>query len=353
VTNKAPTRFAAGLLGWYDRHGRKDLPWKSRDPYRVWVSEIMLQQTRVETVIPYYQRFLRRFPDVRALARAPLDEVLHEWTGLGYYARARHLHMSAQIIMKRHGGDFPRLIQEVSALPGIGRSTAGAIRALAFGQRHAILDGNVTRVLARYYGVLEPPARVEERLWRLAARNTPPRRVAAYTQAIMDLGALICRRTPDCPLCPLKARCIARRRGLIADIPARSARQARSRKAVQMVMLRHNDAVLLERRPPAGIWGGLWSLPECADVENIADFMARRYGLKVTAQSPWSALNRSFTHFDLRITPVPARLLGTAQAMEDAGTVWYKLREPQARGGAVLGLAAPVKLLLEQLRDIS
>jgi A/G-specific adenine glycosylase len=346
VTSKAFTAFAARLLDWYDRHGRKDLPWKSHDPYRVWVSEIMLQQTQVETVIPYYRRFLRRFPDVRALARAPQDDVLRLWAGLGYYARARNLHRAAKLIVERHGGRFPERREDALALPGIGRSTAGAILALAFGERHAILDGNVRRVLARYYGISEPPAQVEDRLWRLAMRNTPARRAADYTQAIMDLGATVCRRAPDCARCPVAARCGARRRGSTAAIPARATRPARARKAVQMVMLRDGDAVLLERRPPAGIWGGLWSLPECPDREPVTDFMARRYGLSVVALPPWPALARSFTHFELSITPVPARLLGTTDAVADSQTVWYKLDRPGARG-----LAAPVKLLLDQLRD--
>ena len=306
----------------------------------------MLQQTQVETVIPYYRRFTRRFSGVRALARTPLDEVMQLWSGLGYYARARNLHRAARLIVERHDGRFPDTVDNLTALPGIGRSTAGAILALAFGQRQPILDGNVKRVLMRYYGMLEPAADAEERLWRLALRNTPTHRVADYTQAIMDLGATTCQRVPDCPACPVARNCVARRRGLTAVIPVRATRRPRPRRAVQMVLLRHQGAVLLEHRPPSGVWGGLWSPPECPERDSVTDFMARRYGLAVAAEVPWPVLERSFTHFDLCITPVPARLLGPTHAVADSGTVWYKLDHPEARG-----LAAPVKHLLQRLRD--
>ncbi len=339
-------RIHRRLLAWYDRHGRHDLPWqKSRDPYRVWVSEIMLQQTQVATVIPYYARFLKRFPDVRSLARARIDSVLHHWTGLGYYARARHLHAAARVIVHEHGGRFPRTIEAVAALPGIGRSTAGAILAFAFGQRHAILDGNVRRVLARYHALATPPASAAEELWQLAEHHTPRQRVADYTQAIMDLGATVCRRRPDCPGCPLRRGCAAHRAGNPADYPQTPARRATPVRKVNMLLL--HDArgrVLLVRRPPTGVWGGLWSLPESTGA-NARAWCRDTFGLDIRTQKPWPVLRHAFSHFRLDITPIPARVTGTcAVAMENGETVWYNPVRP-----AKLGLAAPVKQLLEQL----
>ena len=255
------------LLTWYDRHGRKTLPWKRvRDPYRIWVSEIMLQQTQVTTVIPYFERFMARFPNVKTLARANSNDVLHLWTGLGYYARARNLHKAAKLTVQQHRGIFPRAFDAVTDLPGIGRSTAGAILALAYGQRHAILDGNVKRVLARYHAIGTPVNKreTEEQLWRLAARHTPRTRVAAYTQAIMDLGATLCTRTkPDCARCPLRVTCRAYRLGAPQNFPMRRARPLAPVKSVSMLMIRDaRQRVLLQRRPPVGIWGGLWGFPE-------------------------------------------------------------------------------------------
>ena len=260
--------IAAALIAWQAGGGRHDLPWQhDRSPYRVWVSEIMLQQTQVAAVIPYYERFMRRFPDVRALAQAPVDEVLHLWSGLGYYARARNLHRAAQQVCEQHGGQFPRDFADVAALPGIGRSTAGAILALACAQRHAILDGNVRRVLARYFGVDgRRDAALEKRLWELSERCTPAAHVADYTQAIMDLGATLCvRHRPRCVQCPLEARCAARRSGRQHALPApRRPLRRTARRVFMVVALDPRDAVLLERRPESGVWGGLWCLPEFA-----------------------------------------------------------------------------------------
>ena len=212
------------MIAWFAQHGRKDLPWQQDPtPYRVWVSEIMLQQTQVRTVIPYYQRFMQAFPDLRALAAAPLDQVLHHWSGLGYYARARNLHRAAQRIRDDHAGRFPEDIEVVMRLPGIGRSTAGAVLSLACGQRHAILDGNVKRVLARFHAVEGWPGKtaVLEQLWALAEAATPQRDVAAYNQAMMDLGATLCRRgTPECPSCPLQSDCRACKLGRQSEFPA-------------------------------------------------------------------------------------------------------------------------------------
>jgi A/G-specific adenine glycosylase len=337
------------LLAWYDRHGRKTLPWKrKRDAYRIWVSEIMLQQTQVATVIPYFERFIARFPDVRSLARAKPDEVLHLWTGLGYYARARNLHKAAQRIVKERGGKFPRDFEAVADLPGIGRSTAGAILALAFDQRHPILDGNVKRVLARYHAVDTPLNKrdTEERLWQFAEKHTPRTRVADYTQAVMDLGATVCTRTrQQCALCPLRKTCRAFQLGTPQDFPVRTAARKTPVRATRMLMIR--DAlgrVLLTRRPPVGLWGGLWGFPECTN-GNARQWCRKTMGINIQTESPWPTLRHSFSHFHLDITPIPARLVGgTDQAMENAETVWYNVRRPDRRG-----LSAPVKRLLEQL----
>ena len=340
------------LLAWYDRHGRKALPWKRRrDAYRIWVSEIMLQQTQVATVIPYFERFIVRFPDVRSLARAKLDEVLHLWTGLGYYARARNLHKAAQRIVKEHGGKFPRAFEAVADLPGIGRSTAGAILTLAFDQRHPILDGNVKRVLARYHAIDLPLTKsdTQERLWQLAEKHTPRSRVADYTQAIMDLGATLCTRTkPQCPACPLRSDCRGHRSGTPQNFPVRTARRRVPIKATQMLMIRDaRGRVLLARRPPVGLWGGLWGFPECAN-GNTRHWCRQSLGLDIQTESPWPTLRHSFSHFHLDITPIPARLVGgTGRPMENAETVWYNVRRPDRRG-----FSAPVKHLLEQLRTM-
>jgi A/G-specific adenine glycosylase len=338
------------LLAWYDHHGRKTLPWKRRrNPYRIWVSEIMLQQTQVATVIPYFKRFIAQFPNVRSLARADLDEVLHLWTGLGYYARARNLRKAAQSIVKQHAGAFPRNLDAAMELPGVGRSTAAAILALAFDSRHPILDGNVKRVLARCHAIDTPlnNRETEERLWQLAEKHTPRTRVADYTQAIMDLGATVCTRAkPDCAACPLRKTCRAFQLGSPQDFPVRSARKKTPVRATRMLMIRDaRGRVLLQRRPPAGLWGGLWGFPECTN-GNAQQWCRKTLGIDIQTESPWPALRHCFSHFHLDITPIPARLVGgTDQAMENAETVWYNVRRPDRRG-----FSAPVKHLLQQLR---
>jgi len=340
--------IAARLIAWQARAGRHDLPWQhARSAYRVWISEIMLQQTQVATVIPYFERFMARFPDVRALADAAIDEVLHLWTGLGYYARARNLHRAAQLIRDQYG-EFPRELDAAMSLPGIGRSTAGAILALANGSRHAILDGNVKRVLSRHYaidGAADDNATLA-RLWKLAEEETPSDDVARYTQAIMDLGATLCTRSkPRCADCPIAADCRARLEQRTGELPAaRRRRAARRQKHAVMLVARHASAVLLVQRPPSGIWGGLWCLPEFTDREAAADFAVRQLSRAKLASAALPEIEHSFTHFDLVITPIEARCQGVREVNE-RGELWYDLAQP-----ARVGLPAPIKTLLETLR---
>jgi A/G-specific adenine glycosylase len=349
--------IAARLLAWHATAGRHDLPWqRDRSAYRVWVSEVMLQQTQVSTVIPYFDRFMRRFPDVRSLADAPDDEVLHLWTGLGYYARARNLLRAARAVRDAHAGEFPRTIEAVVELPGIGRSTAGAILALSDDQRHPILDGNVKRVLARYYAIDGAPdeAATIGTLWELADANTPATGVATYTQAIMDLGATVCTRArPRCAECPLEADCLAHHSGRESLLPAPKRRRADRRlKHAVMVVARREEKVLLVQRPPSGIWGGLWCLPEFDDRESAAAFVSDELGV-LDATSSLPDIQHSFTHFDLVITPIVARcrdaefVRSRASArVREAATLWYDLTQPER-----VGLPAPIQKLLGTLQD--
>jgi A/G-specific adenine glycosylase len=346
VPAKLP-KIASRLLAWHVKAGRHDLPWqRDRNAYRVWVSEVMLQQTQVGTVIPYFERFMRRFPDVLALADAPDDEVLHLWTGLGYYARARNLLRAARVVRDAYGGEFPRTIEAVVELPGIGRSTAGAILALSDDQRHPILDGNVKRMLARYYAIEGAPddAATIAGLWEVAESNTPAKGVATYTQAIMDLGATVCTRgQPRCGACPLERDCLAHRSGRETAFPAPKARRAeRKQKHAVMVVAKRAGKVLLVQRPPSGIWGGLWCLPEFGDRESAAAFVTHELGV-VGATHSLPDIEHSFTHFDLVITPIVARCRGVSSVRDD-GTLWYDLEEP-----ARVGLPAPIQKLLGRL----
>jgi A/G-specific adenine glycosylase len=339
---------AAALIAWHARHGRHELPWqRERTPYRVWVSEIMLQQTQVATVIDYYERFMQRFPDVRALAAAPRDEVLHLWSGLGYYSRARNLHRAAQRIVGEFGGQLPGDLAMLAELPGIGRSTAAAILALSTGAPHAILDGNVRRVLARYFGVEGPPneRRVERALWVLAERCTPTADVATYTQAIMDLGATLCtRRNPLCVHCPLSAGCVARIQGRQLELPAPRRRTTRRRRQVVMLLAQREDGeVLLCRRPEAGIWGGLWVPPEFDDVEGARSWCHRHFPEALFESVPLPTVEHAFTHFDLSITPWPVRCRVGA-VMEAPDLLWYNTRAPVR-----IGVPAPIATLLATL----
>ena len=342
------TAFAKSITAWQQVHGRHGLPWQGRrDPYRIWVSEIMLQQTQVATVIPYYQRFLQRFPDIPTLAAAPLDEVLRLWAGLGYYSRARNLHRAAQAVMQEHGGRFPSSFDEVAALPGIGRSTAGAILVFSRGARHPILDGNVKRVLARLCGIPGYPGdrEVADRLWRQAERLMPDRRVASYSQGLMDLGAGICTRSrPHCEACPWAAHCVARKRGLIGKLPGRKPRKPLPRKRTIMLALTRAGEVLLEKRPPAGIWGGMWCLPEAVGRTDIAMYCLTRFGTHITEIQELPQIAHGFTHFKLDIQPLRLRVAARAPQVGEPGLVWLPLEE--ARQAAI---PAPVKRILSQL----
>ena len=342
------------VLRWFSSHGRKDLPWQQQPtPYRVWVSEIMLQQTQVATVIPYFLRFMRAFPDIRTLATAPADTVLHHWSGLGYYARARNLQRAAKIICEQFGGRFPGQFEAVVALPGIGRSTAGAILTLALGQHHAILDGNVKRVLARYHAIDGWPgkAAVAKTLWRLADQHTPEASVAAYNQAMMDLGATVCTRSrPGCGECPLESGCQARLGNRVDRFPGRKAKAARPSKEIHMLIVRRERDVYLERRPPSGIWGGLWSFPELAvhpaAIGAVSDWCRERFAARPLSIDAWDSLDHRFTHFDLTIRPLAVRLGKASRTVSDSsGRHWYPLSEPPA-----VGLAAPVKKLMQSLQ---
>ena len=321
--------FAGRLLAWWDVHGRRNLPWQhERTPYRVWVAEIMLQQTQVSTVVPYFERFVTRFPDVESLARADLDEVLHLWSGLGYYARARHLHRAAGVVMREHGGVFPDDLERIQRLPGIGRSTAAAIVAQSHGRRAAILDANVKRVLARrrrVAGAVSSAGTLDE-LWRLAESHTPAERVAEYTQAIMDLGATVCRRTrPRCADCPVRADCQAYAAGDPEGYPEKAPRRKRRLERSRFfVVVDPEGACLVERRPPDGIWGGLWSPPERDAGESVSAFLERA-GIAadlVGEVQQAGVFRHGFTHFDLDVEPVYVRLRARPAAVREGVGRW-------------------------------
>lgn len=342
--------FADALLAWFDAHGRHSLPWQHNPTaYRVWVSEVMLQQTQVSTVIAYYQRFMARFPDVAALAAAPEDEVLHLWTGLGYYARARNLRACAQIVVTQYGCEFPRDLEAMEALPGIGRSTAGAILALSLGARHPILDGNVKRVLSRVFGIDGDPSStaVLARLWRQADACTPQERVGAYTQAIMDLGATVCTRArPACTVCPMTSLCVAAREGRQAALPGRRRRKERAAREVTLLIAESDAAgsraILLERRPAPGIWGGLWSPPQFdSEAAALAWYSPWALDLEFVRLAP---IEHAFSHFDLRLVPIHVRCRPGACAVREGALLWYSLTAPPK-----VGLPQPIRQLLERL----
>ena len=341
-----PDSLAERLLHWFDQYGRKDLPWQqARTPYRVWLSEIMLQQTQVVTVVAYFQRFVTAYPSLAQLAAAPLDAVLALWSGLGYYSRARNLHRSAQLCMTQHGGELPAEFAALAALPGIGPSTAGAILAQAHAQRHAILDGNVKRVLARFHGVQGWPgtAAVQKQLWTFAQCHTPHERLPDYTQAIMDLGATLCTRAkPRCSACPLADDCVALRDGLTATLPQRKpSRTLPTRKTLMLVLRDPNGRILLQRRPPTGVWAQLWSLPEACD---LAD--AQHHAGADAQLQPLAPFVHTFSHYRLDVAPFTAAIAAPAAIADDADSRW--LHPAQA---AQLGLPAPVRKLIENLAE--
>ncbi len=345
-----PKIFQQRILNWFDQHGRKNLPWQfDKTPYRVWVSEIMLQQTQVKTVIPYFIRFMDRFPRVTDLAAAPLDDVLHLWAGLGYYSRARNLHRSAQYIVTEHGSDFPATVAEVEKLPGIGRSTAGAILAISRNQPTPILDGNVKRVLTRFAGIAEPltDKRVIEKLWGLATRYTPKTRAADYTQAMMDIGATLCTRSkPGCTQCPLASHCVALAEDLTTMLPVKKAARALPTKAATVVILRHQQSIVITKRPAEGIWGGLWSLPEIKDepdTKRLRYFCSRHWEIKNIKPKPLAAFKHTFSHYHLMIHPI---LIDLSQKprLDIASQTWYNLAKPPA-----LGLPKPIQSLLRKI----
>ncbi|MFK7976235.1 MAG: A/G-specific adenine glycosylase [Halioglobus sp.] len=342
--------FASRVLEWFDEHGRKDLPWqRDTSPYRVWLSEIMLQQTQVKTVIPYYERFTSTFEDIHALAAAPQDEVLHLWTGLGYYARARNLHKAAKAVSTELAGKFPDTVEGLCELPGIGRSTAGAIVSIAFGQRASILDGNVKRVLARYHRVEGWPGKsaVHDALWDIAERYTPTTRCNDYTQAMMDLGATLCTRSkPACDACPLATDCEAFAAGDPLAYPGKKPKKVLPVKSTYFMIARAPSGELwLEQRPASGIWGGLWCFPETESIEAATTLAVDRWSESALAAESLPEFRHTFSHYHLDITPVLIDLAREPEAiMEGTGQLWYNVREP-----AQVGLAAPVAKLLKAI----
>ncbi|HSR65971.1 MAG TPA: A/G-specific adenine glycosylase [Xanthomonadaceae bacterium] len=345
---EAADDFAARLLRWFDRCGRHDLPWQHpRTPYRVWVSEVMLQQTQVGVVMPYFQRWMAALPDLHALAAAPPDDVLALWSGLGYYARARNLHAAARMCVDRHGGELPRDIAALTALPGIGRSTAGAILAQAWGERFPILDGNVRRVLSRLHGIAGWPGlpAVEKQLWRLAEGHLPQERLADYTQAQMDLGATLCTRAdPACVVCPLQDGCIARREGRVAELPTpKPGKPLPERDAVVLLFEDAHGRVLLQRRPPAGVWAGLWSLPEAAHAEDARAWFSRHALGDFADGAPLPPVAHAFTHYRLTLQPLRWHGVSFRAQVADNGDLRWVARDALA----ALGIPAPIRKLLE------
>jgi A/G-specific adenine glycosylase len=351
-SSDAKRDFAPHLIEWHARHGRHDLPWQNtRDPYRIWVSEIMLQQTQVGTVIPYYGRFMASFPAIATLANADDADVLAHWSGLGYYARARNLHRAAQIVRDEHGGKFPRDFDAIQALPGIGRSTAAAISAFAFDERRAILDGNVKRVLARCFGIEGFPGEkaVENRLWALAEDILPPANdVPTYIQAQMDLGATVCTRSrPGCSACPLALQCVALRENRVAALPGKKPKKAIPSRSTSMLILVSGKEVLLERRPPAGIWGGLWCFPEIGVDHDALTIAGTRFGADGVPSAGFGPIEHGFTHFNLTIHPRVLEVTRRGPRATEPGTMWMNVED-----ALQAAIPKPVKVLLEALANL-
>ncbi|ROR98888.1 A/G-specific DNA-adenine glycosylase [Sinobacterium caligoides] len=341
-------QFAQQVLSWYDDYGRKDLPWQRQiTPYRVWLSEIMLQQTQVATVIGYFTRFIEQLPTVQALAAAHEDQVLALWAGLGYYARARNLHRAAKQVVEQFAGSFPETVDELEALPGIGRSTAGAIVSIAYGKRAAILDGNVKRVLARYHCVEGWPGKtaVHRQLWQIAEHYTPAERSHAYTQVMMDLGATVCTRSsPDCLRCPLQQGCTAYAEGTQVQFPGKKPkRQTPVKQALLLIIINAQGEVLLQKRPPSGIWGSLWCLPQCNVDDAVETWCEHQLNLEVEVVERWSQRRHTFSHYHLDYMPLLLRSCGGADVVAEQASQWYPIEKRE------LGVPAPVATLLSEL----
>ncbi len=343
--------FSGLVLAWFDRHGRKDLPWQqNKSAYRVWVSEIMLQQTQVTTVIPYFERFMARFPTVNDLATADIDTVLSLWSGLGYYARARNLHKAAQYVVEHNGGVFPCSQQQLESLPGVGRSTAGAIASLGCGEYAAILDGNVKRVLARYFLISGWPGRskVLKQLWSLSEQVTPTKRHADFNQAMMDLGALVCTRSsPRCNDCPLSEGCGAFQQGTQTDYPAKKPKQDKPVKAVVFAIYKRGNQVLLQKRPAQGIWGGLWSFPEFESTTQLSDTLS----MSVSNLHALPSFRHTFSHFHLDCHPVlidnyDETSSAVAEPSDNDKQRWLSLDTSPD-----VGVSAATQKILQQLKE--
>ena len=349
--------FASRIIKWQITHGRHDLPWQGKDAYRVWLSEIMLQQTQVATVIPYYLRFVTSFPNIAALASATEEQVLAHWSGLGYYARGRNLHRAAQIIVEKYNGDFPRDFGQIIELPGIGRSTAAAICALAYHERRAILDGNVKRVLARYCGIegWSGNKKVEEQLWLKAEDLLPPSRgegiaveaateIAIYTQSLMDMGAIVCTRSrPKCAICPVQSDCIALNTDRITELPSPRPRKAVPEKQTTFLLFMHGNDILLEKRPGSGIWGGLWCPPQVESESEVTKYLLSS-GMELNKQIELEPFTHTFTHFKLQITPLLIRLARKPHRVRQENFIWLDVEE-----ALQAAIPTPVRQLLKKL----
>ena len=341
--------FSTRLITWQKQFGRHDLPWQNTtDPYAIWVSEIMLQQTQVSAVIGYYAQFMQRFPDIKRLAQASQDDVLQYWSGLGYYSRARNLHKAAITIVQEHDGEFPQDFVTMQTLSGIGRSTAAAIASFAFNQVQTILDGNVKRVLARHFCIHGWPSspKIEQQLWSLAEALLPAKDMVAYTQGLMDLGATLCTRSkPKCSVCPLNSTCEAYKQQCVHVLPTPKPRKVNPEKYTTMLILKHGDKVMLEKRPSAGIWGGLWSFPEVDCTDNASAMALNRFGIHALSSATLPILSHAFTHFKLHIQPHVLTVLGSPKTVNDAGQKWLSIEE-----AVNAGIPTPVRKILISLQ---
>ena len=346
------SEFATRIIKWQKLHGRHSLPWQNtQNPYAIWVSEIMLQQTQVNAVIGYYAKFMNRFPSIETLAEATQDEVLIHWSGLGYYLRARNLHHAAQIIIDEHDGQFPQNFDAILALPGIGRSTAAAISSFAFGRAEPIMDGNVKRIFARHFlveGWTSLP-KIEKKLWALADEWMPKTEMISYTQGLMDLGAALCTRTkPKCMVCPLVESCGAVATNRVNALPTPKPRKTMPERQTTMLILRHGNEIMLEKRPPSGIWGGLWSLPEISMTDIATEVANYRFGLQTEADKPLNIIHHAFSHFKLDITPQPLRAVSKpCQVQESSQIVWMPINDAISAA-----IPTPVRKILIQLKTM-